>query len=592
MFSFIPGRKPIARTLCAILLIGGYQAALSPAQELTAPFPPAGQFAPLNALPTPPLPQATAQDTDASAPTPSSEPVIHKIKAANERMEMTVNSSRVLSLDQNIPRAQVNNKDILELTPLSPNEIQVAAKKTGVTQINLWNEKGQVYTVDCIVYGDARELQELIRTQFPSANIKVRPLASSVLLTGFVDRPDMVSQIIQIAQDYYPKVQPDIRVGGVQQILLHVKVAEINRTKARTLGVDWARINGSSFIASGVSGLLANGSVAGGFVPQGAGDTVRFGVVDGSSAFFGFLEALRREDILKINSDPNLTTVSGRPAFFNSGGEFPILVPQSLGTVSIEYKKFGTQVDFVPIVLGNGNIRLEVRPRISEIDETRSITINGTTVPGLRVREADTGVELRPGQTLAIAGLIQTRLQASKREIPWLGELPWVGAAFRRVSQTEEEIESLILVTPEIVAGLDCGEAPQCLPGMHSDVPNDVQEYWRGYIEVPSKGPCGPGCGCGGSGGFNGDGPFAPGPQRIEEISPGSPTPAGASEARSPGRSMGTSSASVNRSTVVPTNSQNRYNQSNPPEQRSASRANSPSNGPGFIGPVGYDVLN
>ena len=139
--------------------------------------------------------------------------------------------------------------------------------------------------------------------------------------------------------------------------------------------------------------------------------------------------------MLKILSDPTLVTVSGRPAFFNSGGEFPILVPQSLGTVSIEYKKFGTQIDFVPIVLGNGNLRLEVRPRISEIDHTRSITINGTTVPGLRVREADTGVEMHPGQTLAIAGLVQTRSEARKqREIPWLGEMPYVGAAFRRTS--------------------------------------------------------------------------------------------------------------------------------------------------------------
>ena len=119
-----------------------------------------------------------------------------------------------------------------------------------------------------------------------------------------------------------------------------------------------------------------------------------FGLVNGNNAFFGFLEALRREDVLKILSDPTLVAVSGRPAFFNSGGEFPILVPQSLGTVSIEYKKFGTQIDFVPIVLGNGNLRLEVRPRISEIDPTRSITINGTTVPGLRVRETDTGVEM------------------------------------------------------------------------------------------------------------------------------------------------------------------------------------------------------
>ena len=436
-----------------------------------------------------------------SAPvTPS---LVHRIQAASERIEMTVNSSRVLTLDQNIPRAQVNNKDILELTPLSPNEIQVFAKKPGVTSINLWGDKGNIYTIDCVVYGDARELAELLKSEFPAANLRVRQTGSSVLLTGFVDRADQVSQIIQVAQEYYPKVIPNIRVGGVQQILLHCKVAEVSRTKARSLGFDFANINGSSFIASSISGLLAASSVVGGPTPPGgAGDTVRFGVVNGNNAFFGFLEALRKEDILKILSDPTLVAVSGRPAFFNSGGEFPILVPQSLGTVSIEYKKFGTQIDFVPIVLGNGNIRLEVRPRISEIDPTRSITINGTTVPGLRVRETDTGVEMRPGQTLAIAGLVQTRLEAEKAEIPWLGEMPWVGAAFRRTSQTEEEVELLILVTPEVVAPLDCGEVPPCLPGMHSDVPNDVRYVLARLHGSSRQGPLRPRrlCPCGWSG--------------------------------------------------------------------------------------------
>ena len=212
---------------------------------------------------------------------------------------MTVNSSRILKMEQNIPRAQVNNREVLELTALSPNEIQVMAKKAGVTQINLWNEKGQIFTVDCVVYGDARELQELLKSEFPAANLHVRPMASSVLLTGFVDRADQVSQIIQIAQDYYPKVVPNIQVGGVQQIMLHVKVAEVSRTKLRELGFDFASINNGSFLASSISNLLAPGSVAGTAIPAALGDTVRFGVVSGNTAFFGFLDALRKEDLLE-----------------------------------------------------------------------------------------------------------------------------------------------------------------------------------------------------------------------------------------------------------------------------------------------------
>jgi pilus assembly protein CpaC len=616
MFSHFIGRMPILRNCALGMTIGLLASAAPPArgQEFSAPLQtpgmiqqpgpmqPPGAYQPSGPiqtpggypnLPAPPAPEAPEPGSpmlNASAPIAPS--LVHRIQAASERIEMTVNSSRVLTLDQNIPRAQVNNKDILELTPLSPNEIQVFAKKPGVTSINLWGEKGNIYTIDCVVYGDARELAELLKTEFPAANLRVKQTGSSVLLTGFVDRADQVSQIIQVAQEYYPKVIPNIRVGGVQQILLHCKVAEVSRTKARSLGFDFANINGSSFIASSISGLLAASSVVGGpGAPAGAGDTVRFGVVNGNNAFFGFLEALRKEDILKILSDPTLVAVSGRPAFFNSGGEFPILVPQSLGTVSIEYKKFGTQIDFVPIVLGNGNIRLEVRPRISEIDPTRSITINGTTVPGLRVRETDTGVEMRPGQTLAIAGLVQTRLEAEKAEIPWLGEMPWVGAAFRRTSQTEEEIELLILVTPEVVAPLDCGEVPPCLPGMHSDVPNDVDMYWRGYMEVPAKGPCGPG-GCAPPVGANVYGPQGmseggvPGMGGYESLPPGTPTPA-----QGGGGAPVMPNTNGNGAKTAPPNADTRYNPPAGNQPRTAARTNPAPSSPGLIGPVGYDVL-
>jgi pilus assembly protein CpaC len=204
------------------------------------------------------------------------------------------------------------------------------------------------------------------------------------------------------------------------------------------------------------------------------------------------------------------------------------------------------------------------------------------------VREADTGVEMKPGQTLAIAGLVQTRVESSNREIPWLGELPWVGAAFRRTSQIEEEVELLILVTPEVVAGLDPCETPQCLPGMHSDVPNDVQQYLKGYIEVPSKGPCGPGCGCGVRGSFDGDGS-----QHMEQISPGAPTAAPSGEAQSPARSAsGVSASNAGRNSMAPASGQNRYNPSGQQDPRSASRTGGAGNAPGYIGPVGYDVLN
>src|SRR5262249_52029291 len=135
-------------------------------------------------------------------------------------------------------------------------------------------------------------------------------------------------------------------------------------------------------------------------------ETVQFGIFSGSNTFIGMIEALKQDDILKVLAEPTLTTVSGRPANCNVGGEVAYPQPTGFGNISVAFRPFGTQIDFVPIVLGNGGVRLEVKPRVSEVDQTLGTTINGTSVPGFRVREADTGVELKFGQTLAIAGLL------------------------------------------------------------------------------------------------------------------------------------------------------------------------------------------
>ncbi|HEY4232543.1 MAG TPA: pilus assembly protein N-terminal domain-containing protein, partial [Lacipirellulaceae bacterium] len=166
--------------------------------------------------------------------------LVYKISGANDKLEITTNTSRILTLDKNIPRVQVNNPELLAVTPLSANQVQISAKKAGVTQVNLWDEDGNIHTVDILIYGDVRELEVALQTQFPSSSIKVYRYSESLVLKGFVDQPDHVSQITQLAADYAPKVINNITVGGVQQVLLKVKVMEVSRTKLRRLGVDWA----------------------------------------------------------------------------------------------------------------------------------------------------------------------------------------------------------------------------------------------------------------------------------------------------------------------------------------------------------------
>lgn len=443
-----------------------------------------------------------ASGLQATAPAQAQE-IIKKLVAAQERLELTVNASRILTLEGKIPRAQVNNPDVLTVTPLSPNEIQISGTRPGVTQLNLWNEKGQIYTVDITVYGDVQELQATLKHLFPHSSVRALRISNSLVLTGFVDQPNNIPTIMRLAEDYAPRLVNNIAVGGTQQIVLHVQVMEVSRTKLRQLGFDFADFNGNDFIVSSISGLIS--SVASASV-TGTGDTVRFGVVNNNNAFYGFLKALRQNDLMKILAEPKLVTISGRPASFNVGGEFPVIVPQSLGTVSIQYKKFGTQVEFVPLVLGNGTIRLEVRPRVSEIDSSRNVVVNNFTIPALRVREVDTGVELNAGQTLAIAGLVQTRIEAQNKGLPLLADIPWLGAAFRTVQETSNEIELLILVRPELVDALDPHEVPDLRPGLCSSSPCDRDLYWGGQIEAPpgagfNDGACGHGkCGRAGCG--------------------------------------------------------------------------------------------
>ncbi len=512
-------------------------------------------------------------------------PMLH-IAQSNEKVEMIVNTSRIIKLDKVIKQVHVNAQDVLVPTYLSPNQVQIWAKKAGVTQINLWDDGGQLYTIDVVVIGDARELAALLESEFPNAVIKIRPLADGVFLSGSVDRPQDVDLIKGLAQQYYPKVMTNITVGGVQQVLLHLKIYEVSRTKLRSLGFDWSLTSSGGFVATGVTGLISAATAG---IAGGANPTLAFRIVDGNSSFFGLLDALRRDDLIKLMSEPTLVTYSGRPAYFKVGGKIPYPVSQGFGAVQVQWEEYGTKVDFVPIVLGNGQIRLEVRPDVSEIDETRS-PFQG--IPAFKNNIVDTGVEIGAGQTLAIAGLVQRKIEAQKRAIPVAGELPYIGAMFSTKREQINEIETLVLVTPELVDPMNREEVPPCLPGMRTTSPTDWDLYLKGFLEVPN--PCPP---C--------NGPQCnhryPGQQGQPTLPPGAdpqslrPIPQGASGVGTrSGQRPVTAASYTTRGTagaVRNSASSGRYNPSSPSARSSPPAAGTQGGGmPGFLGPVGYEA--
>jgi pilus assembly protein CpaC len=404
---------------------------------------------------------------------------------------MTVNSSKVVEFPFDVPKMLVNNPDLVRVIPISPKSIQLSAVRAGVTQLNVWDADGNITSLDVVILGDVGELDITLKTLFPEASLRLRPLNSSLYISGYVPKAEMVQSISNVARDYFPNIINDMTVGGVQKILLHVKVMEVSRTKLRSLGFDWAQISGDSFVTQSVGRLLEQPGTLGNSL--GIGSTIRFGIVSDGGEFYGFLEALRENNLAKLMAEPTLTTLSGRPATFNSGGEVPIPIQQSLGVTTVQWREFGTRIDFVPIVLGNGVIRLEVRPEVTDIDPSLRDAVTGT--PGFRTRRADTAVEMKAGQTMAIAGLISTREEATNRGIPVLADLPWFGVPFRRVTNRSNEIELLIFVTPEFCEAMDPNEVPPCGPGQLTVSPNDAELYGRGYLEVPKAGCTGPNCG-------------------------------------------------------------------------------------------------
>lgn len=513
-----------------------------------------------------------------------SKSITFKVKAASERLEMTNNTSRILDFPFKVPKAFVGNSQLLKVQPLSETQIQISAVKPGVTQVNVWDEENSITTIDIMIFGDARELQMLLDTEFPDAQIKVRPLANSVYLAGFVPTAEAVGKIVRLAEDYFPKVINNLRVGGVQQILLKTKVYEVSRTKLRSFGFDYAAQSSNFFISQKASGILNAQSVGQLAGVTGTADTVRFGIVN-SDSYFGFLDLLERNELAKLLAEPKLVTTSGRPAQFLVGGQIPIPLAQALGTVTVQFKDFGTQVDFVPMAIGNGMVRLEVRPEVTEVDP--SLRDATTGVPGFRTRRADTAVELEAGQTMAIAGLIFQRTDTSKQGVPWLSELPFLGAPFRRTRDQVNELELVIFVTPEFVDAMEPEEVPQCVPGQMTQSPTDTELYWRGYLESPK---------CCGREGCDGNCKHGTSGRETEimprEVDmPSRSAQNGRGEVRSASRSKSAKESSGSKKPVMKSASTKKSASKSSSQSDRKGATATISDEPTLIGPLGYDDL-
>ncbi len=435
------------------------------------------------------------------APTSNSNEPVVPVTAHRTDIELVEKFAKVLETKNRIVRVDGFDEKVLSVSALTPNRVRISGLMQGVTSLVFYDESGGNFTVDVFIKGDARQLQAIIDKKFPNSSIEAFKVQDAIALRGWVTQSEQITQIVEIAEQFYPKVLNQMRVGGVQQVLLKVRVMEAQRSLIRQLGINFTYVGRGGYATSNPGAISATGigSATGSTLPFGGPPTVAtaanslltnasIGVVNNNSSLQSFLSSLRDESLVKILAEPEVVALNGRPATLLSGGEFPIIVPQSLGTVSIQYREFGVRVEATPIVLGSGNLRLELQPEVSDRDDAHGVTINGTTVPALTVRRVNTQVEMKFGQTLMLAGLISNTQRASLRKIPFLGELPYIGAAFSQKQYTDAETEIVITVTPELVAPLDEGQVPPGGPGQSTDTPTDRELMGYGLSEVPKYG--------------------------------------------------------------------------------------------------------
>jgi pilus assembly protein CpaC len=287
---------------------------------------------------------------------------------------------------------------------------------------------------------------------------------------------------MMVARDFFPtNVVNNLQVNGNQNIAIKVKVYEVSRTKLRQLGIDWSYISPDFSLISSVSQIITAVNANAGVTAS--GNTLAFGVVDdGGSQFDSFIQTLERHSIAKLLDQPVLVAQNGRPAEFLSGGEIPILIPAGLGTATVEFRAFGTKLDMVPIVHGNGELTLEVRAEVSEVANDLAST-DGT--PGFRVRRVNTGVKMKAGHTLALAGDYREDHTATKRGIPGLMHSPVFGPLFRNIEDESNETELVFLITPRFISDVDPAAAPKLGPGQMTTPPSSRELMIDGYLEVP-----------------------------------------------------------------------------------------------------------
>lgn len=424
---------------------------------------------------------------------------------------LSVGEGQMLNLTRSVSSVWTSNPDVADVYVNGPRQMNLFGKKAGEATIIATAADGSVvYGANVRVNQNISSINDIVRQAMPESNINVTTVGQVAVLNGTVASPEDAAQaemLVKAALNPGVNISDPsamlaivpvsrLKVATPLQVTLKVRIAEVNRTVLKQMGVNLLSQDSTSGFKFGIAqgGGIHIGDPT---VPGDATSVIRNAVgstLTGAGKLFGLdilgsLDIAAQDGLVSILAEPNLTALSGETASFLAGGEFPIPVSQALGSVTIEYKQYGVGLAFTPVVLGDGRISMRVRPEVSELSDAGSLKLNGFTVPALTTRRAETTVELGSGQSFMIAGLLRNTANNSVDKAPFLGDLPILGALFRSTHFQRQESELVVIVTPYLVRPVS-GQMATPTDGLR--VPNDLQRDFLGQTFMGKSGSVSP----------------------------------------------------------------------------------------------------
>lgn len=391
-------------------------------------------------------------------------------------IRLSTPASAVIAADPNVADVQV----------ISPTLVYVNGKAVGETTIfAVDNKDNEILHAVVTVTHNLSKLENAVKSLVPGARVKFRSLDGALVIDGNVDSPIEAENVRRLAAPFVPQNQTLINMvqsSGSDQVTLMVKIAEVQRTQLKRFGIHLENLfSVGNFVFGLAQGRDVIDGATGLLSRNGTDNTIYTGLQTGSANVNGVIDALEGQGLITVLAEPSLTAMSGQPASFLAGGEFPVPSVGEDGAVSIEYQPFGVSLAFTPTILSKEKISLTVTPEVSELSQVGAVTSAGFNIPSLVTRRANTTVELGSGQSFAIAGLLQNNRSNDINKFPALGDLPVLGALFRSSEFRNDQTELVIIITPYIVKGVNEQEALKD-PVQGIEMASDVERILFGKL--------------------------------------------------------------------------------------------------------------